>query len=91
MNLRIHRAHLNKIVLLIFWGLCIFTIYWLLDAFQIPVRKLPIWIKQEVLHAGPWGPLIVLVSYVVVTVIPFPTAALALVSGTIYGPLYGSL
>ena len=91
MNLRIHRAHLNKIVLLIFWALCIFSVYLLLEALQIPVRRLPIWIKQEVLDAGQWGPLIVLVSYIVFTVIPFPSAALALVSGTIYGPLYGSL
>lgn len=91
MNLRIHRAHRNKIILLAFWGLCIIAIYWFLDASHIPVRRLPLWIKQEVLQAGVFGPLIVLISYIVVTLIPFPTAALALISGTIYGPLSGSL
>ncbi len=91
MNLYRYRAHAGKLLLLGFWVACILSIYWFLDASQIPLRELPQVIKNEVDEAGFWGPWMILLSYAVITIIPFPTTVLAFVAGTIYGPFYGSL
>ncbi len=91
MNIRRYRAHLGKILLLAFWGMCILGIYAFLDYYNIPVRRLPALIRLEAMNAGSLGPLVILLTYIAVTIIPFPTAALAVVVGSLYGPVYGSL
>jgi uncharacterized membrane protein YdjX (TVP38/TMEM64 family) len=80
-----------KGILLALWVACIFSIYAYMHGHHIPVRAIPGEIRHAALAAGAWGPLILIGAYLAVTVIPFPTAALAIISGTVFGPVKGSL
>lgn len=84
------RQHLLRAVLLLFWLGVIASVYLFLHAEGIKIRALPRYILQEVSEAGMFGPLILFAAYQVVTIIPFPTAALAIIAGSLYGPWWGS-
>ena len=91
MKISLTRSQLGKIALLIFWGVCIFLVYWFMDVYKVSFRRIPFLVYETVDQAGPFGPLILFAGYLFLTIIPFPNAALALVAGTVYGPLYGSI
>lgn len=82
------RTHGLKLALLITWGVVILGVFAWLHVHHIRVHTLPKVIRQAVLHAGPWGPLVVFCAYLISTLIPFPTAALALIAGSIYGRFF---
>lgn len=88
---RLTRGQIGRIALLAFWGLCILAVYTFMDINHVPLRRLPFVVREFVVHAGGFGPLIIFAAYVFLTLIPFPNAALAFVAGTVYGPFVGSL
>ena len=85
------RQHLLRAVLLALWLGVIASVYVFLHAEGIKIRALPRLILQEVSEAGLFGPLMLFMAYQVVTIIPFPTAALAIIAGSLYGPWWGSV
>ncbi len=80
------RTHGLKLVLLVAWGVLILGVFAWLHAHHIRLHALPKIIRHEVLEAGAWGPVVLFFVYLLSTIIPFPTAALALIAGSIYGP-----
>lgn len=82
-------AHGVKVAILILWGLVIGGLFFWLHTHGIRVHTLPRFLRHEILRAGVWGPLLVFGFYQISTIIPFPTAALALIAGSIYGPAFG--
>lgn len=58
----------------------------------IPIRHLPAFLKQIIVAYGVWGPAVILGIYLLRSVLFFiPTTILAIVTGTLYGPVWGSL
>ena len=89
MSWNIHRAHLLKGALLISWIACILGVYSFLQVQDIPVSALPAIVKKHAIAAGMLGPVVIVLMYIFQTIIPFPTAALAVLSGALYGPWVG--
>ena len=88
---RIRREYLLKGLLLLLWAACIFGVYYYVHSLNVELRHLPRALRLSVLQAGPFGFFIIIFAYLTVTVVPFPTAALALISGSVYGKLWGTL
>ncbi len=86
-----HRVDWMYISLLMFWGASVVLVYAFLHTHHIPLRLFPRLVRREVLEAGAWGPVIILLLYATQTIIPFPTAGLATVSGAVYGPWAGTM
>lgn len=91
MSWKIQRAHYFKIALLIFWISCILGVYGLFLAADIPLSTVPKYVQGQAMAAGLFGPLVILAVYAFQTVIPFPSPALAVIAGALYGPWLGSL
>lgn len=91
MSWKIDRAHVLKIALLAFWIACIIGVYAFLHVNGIPVSALPSIVKKHALAAGMFGPLVLILVYVFQTIIPFPSPALAVIGGALYGPWLGGL
>lgn len=87
----IHWQHALKGFLLLLWAACIFGVYYFLHTQHVTLRQLPKFLHLFVAGAGPMGFLIILAAYLAVTVIPFPTVALAVISGSVYGKFWGTL
>lgn len=85
------RQHLSRAILLLLWLCVIASVYLFLQAEGVKIRTLPHYIRGEVLEAGIFGPIILFIAYQAVTIIPFPTAALSFIAGSLFGPWWGSL
>lgn len=88
---RRHRFDALKIVLLVLWGVSLFSILWLLHAHGIHLREIPRLLRHAVRDAGWLGPLFLLAVYLIRTVVPLPMTSLTVLTGSIYGPVFGSL
>ncbi len=85
------RRYAIQACLILLWMSAIAAVYAFLHAEGVHLRHLSRYIKQETLEAGVWGPAFLFFAYQAVTIIPFPTAALAFVAGSVYGPVWGSI
>lgn len=86
-----HRTYILRTLLLCVWLACVMSAYWYMNAHELSVRAMPRHLLRLVYDAGAFGPLVIILGYLAVTVVPFPTPALALISGAAYGPLWGSV
>lgn len=80
-----------KIVIAGAWLLLFVVAYWSFHRSGIPLHKLPREVRLIVVSYGAWGPVLLLALYVARPLLLFPTTALILVSGSLYGPLWGTL
>ncbi len=85
------RATWLRIIVGVLWMTLIVWTYEILRHLGVPIRLLPHFLRTELQHAGLFAPGMLVVAYVAATVIPFPTAALAVIAGTVFGPVWGSL
>jgi uncharacterized membrane protein YdjX (TVP38/TMEM64 family) len=88
---KLDRAHWFKIALLAVYVLVLGSIYAGLQYAHIPFHTVPNVLRLQILRAGIFGPAVLVVMYVVATIIPFPTAAIAVLGGVLYGSWLGSL
>ena len=80
-----------RATLLVLWIFLIASVYFFMHAEGIKIRALPRFIRGAAMEAGNAGPFLLFAAYQAVTIIPFPTAALAIITGSLYGPWWGSL
>lgn len=85
------REHYVKVGVLIAYALIVLVVYLFLSAQGLGFRDLASVLKRFIANAGPWGPFLMLMVYVVSTIIPFPTTGFAVASGALFGPLWGVL
>lgn len=85
------RAHWLKIAILVIYVAIICGIYGFLFSYGIPLRAVPELLRHAIERAGVFGPFALILFYVASTVIPFPTAAIAVAGGALFGPLVGNL
>ncbi len=86
-----HHVRWLKGLLLVLWVLLIVGVYGFLHTHDIRIRAIPRFIRTEVLAAGWWGPFVIIGLYFASSFLFFSKAALDVVTGTIYGPWWGSL
>lgn len=80
-----------KAALLAVYLACFLGASWYLHSHGLRVRDVAILIREAIFMAGWLGPLVILVCYFGQTIIPFPTVGLAIISGTLYGPVWGTV
>ncbi len=86
------RIHLLRVCVAILWLAFFWLGFTLFSNLEIPVRHLPRAIKTIIRAYGAWGPLCILGLYFVRSVFFFiPTTVLTLVSGSLYGPFFGTI
>ncbi|HVM90863.1 MAG TPA: TVP38/TMEM64 family protein [Verrucomicrobiae bacterium] len=88
---RFDRAHWLKLALLVAYLLVIAGVYAGLNYADIPLRDVPGILREQLMLAGPFGPILLVLFYAISTIIPFPTAAIAVLGGVLYGPWMGSV
>jgi len=82
---------LVKVVVALLWAaVFIGTFIWLQHA-HILLRHMPRVLVGVVRSYGFWGPLLILVIHILRTFLLLPTTALTIISGTLYGPLWGTM
>lgn len=85
------RSHWIKIGVLAIYVAVIFCVYLLLYIYGIPMRAVPTLLRHAIESAGAFGPLALVLFYMTSTIIPFPTIAIAVAGGALFGPWIGSL
>jgi len=88
---RLERSHWLKLGVLVMYVAVIVGIYAALNVADIHLSQVPNLIRQLLVGAGFWGPLLLVICYAISTIIPFPTAALAVLGGVLFGPWLGAL
>lgn len=90
--LRNRSIHLLQAGVILLWLVVFWFGFKFFLASGIPIRHLPRALKT-ILHAyGAWGPLCILGLYLLRSIFFFiPTAVLTLVSGSLYGPFFGTI
>jgi uncharacterized membrane protein YdjX (TVP38/TMEM64 family) len=88
---RLDRAHWLKLGLLIGYVAVIVGVYAGLHFAGIPFRDVPGILQKQLERAGAFGPVLLILFYAISTVIPFPTAAIAVLGGVLYGPWMGGI
>ncbi len=88
---RFERAHWLKLGILLAYLCVIAGIYALLHIYGISLGSVPAIVALNVRRAGIFGPLVLVLCYVISTIIPFPTFSIAIVGGILFGPWLGSL
>ena len=85
------RAHWIKIAFLAIYLAIIGGVYFLLFINDIPIRAVPELVRRAIESAGANGPFALILFYIASTIIPFPTAAIAVAGGALFGPWIGSI
>lgn len=87
-----HALRISQVVVAIIWiAVFWFGIKWFL-ASGIPIRHLPRVLKGVVRAFGLWGPLLIIALHVFHSIFfLFPTTVISLISGSLYGPIFGTL
>lgn len=89
--MKIRHATLLKIVAALLWAGAAYYLYCWVDQTNVPLRYIPRYIKELIHTYGAWGPLALIVLHGIRTVVFVPTTALILVSGSLYGPMWGTV
>lgn len=58
---------------------------------RIPISEIPGILKEFISGQGPWGPILYILVYAFHSLIFFPASLLAVISGLLFGPVYGIL
>lgn len=66
------------------------TFFWM-EAHQVTVRALPRIVREIVHGYGPLGPLVLIALYLARSFLFIPASVLTIVSGTVFGPFWGSI
>lgn len=85
------RAHWIKIAILAVYVLIISGSYLFLFKHGIPMRAVPRMFQHAMADAGAFGPLALIAFYIASTIIPFPTVAIAVAGGALFGPWLGTI
>ena len=85
-----HRTYFLRALLLCLWLACVLTVLWYMHLHGLKMRVMPAHLLRLVREAKSFGPFVIIAGYLSVTVVPFPTQALSLISGAAYGPVWGS-
>ncbi len=83
------REHYLKVAVFAGYATIVLLLYIFMSVYDLSFRDLGRMAKDLIVASGNWGPLMMLVVYAVSTVIPFPTTGLAVVSGALFGPVFG--
>jgi uncharacterized membrane protein YdjX (TVP38/TMEM64 family) len=78
---------------IVFWLAMLVAAYVWFHRSGIPLRHLPAFVRGVIARFGVWGPLLLLVFFLLRTSLFFfvPTTALTFVAGSLYGPVWGTL
>lgn len=87
----LEKAHWLKIAILVVYLAVIAGTYVFLHVQGISVKNVPGIVSTNVKAAGAWGPVVLVLFYVLSTIIPFPTFSIAIIGGALFGPWLGSL
>jgi|JI8StandDraft_1071087.scaffolds.fasta_scaffold02365_12 uncharacterized membrane protein YdjX (TVP38/TMEM64 family) len=83
------REHYLKVAILLVYAIIVLSLYLFMSAYDLSFRDMGRMAKALIVASGHWGPLMMLIVYAVSTIIPFPTTGLAVVSGALFGPVFG--
>jgi len=86
---KLDRAHWLKLGLLIAYVLIIMGVYAALHYAGIAFSEVPNLLRTQIVRAGSFGPALLVLFYAISTIIPFPTAAIAVLGGVLFGPWLG--
>lgn len=87
----IRRTTLLKILAAFLWACAAYYVYCWLDRTDVPIRYIPRYIRELIHSTGAWGPVVLIALHIFRTIVFVPTTALILVSGSLYGPVWGTL
>ncbi len=85
------RAHWVKIGIVVVYIAIIASSYLFLFKHGIPMRAVPRLMQHTIAETGVFGPLALIAFYIASTIIPFPTAAIAVAGGALFGPWIGTI
>jgi len=85
------RSRVISISVLAVWALLFAAVTWYLRAHHLSAHEFPAHLHQIARSAGVWGVVIMLGAYIVAVAIPIPTMAFAMVAGTAYGMVFGTV
>ena len=84
------KAHMKR-VLFCFWIITIAIAIYYFRELWIPLNEYPNFIKNTLDMAGPWLPLIYIITYTVRPLVFFPATILTAAAWALFGPWYGIL
>ena len=89
---KLQRHHWLQLIVALLWlGLLVGGMLWF-HHLGIPFRRAPRELRMMLKVAGMWGPVIILGLYLLRSIFFFaPTTLLTLVTGSLYGPIWGTL
>ncbi|MEI7512901.1 MAG: VTT domain-containing protein [Candidatus Uhrbacteria bacterium] len=88
--MKLERSHWLKIWVLVAYVIVIVGVYVAMNIAGVHFNQLPEVMRQLISHAGVFGPFLLILFYIISTIIPFPTAALAALGGALFGPWLGA-
>jgi uncharacterized membrane protein YdjX (TVP38/TMEM64 family) len=77
-------------IALAIWALIIFTGLYLMHAYHIPFRRIPLFLRHLVRVAGSFGPWLIVGLYLVrIVIVVIPASMINILAATLYGPWMG--
>jgi uncharacterized membrane protein YdjX (TVP38/TMEM64 family) len=83
--------NVGKIVAACIWFSLLLSVFFWMEVHQVTLRELPRVLRTIVRHQGSFGPVVIVLLYVLRSFLFLPASVLTIVAGTLFGPWWGSL